>query len=90
LVFVGEQTDSMSITNQIQEQLISILQTNILPDQSFEIAYQWAGTMGVGPSKKPIIKRLNKHLVVGVRMGGMGVAIGTLVGQKLSNLVLNA
>ena len=90
LDFVGEQTATMTTTIQIQEQLISMLQTNILPNQSFEIAYQWAGTMGVGTSKKPIIQRLNKHQVVGVRMGGMGVAIGALVGQKLSNLVLNA
>lgn len=85
----GEYTTSMEHTNQVQDHLISILQTNILPGKSFEIAYQWAGTMGLGESKKPITKRIDKYTVVGVRMGGMGIAIGALVGEQLSKLVLN-
>ena len=41
--------------------------------------------MGVGSEKKPIIeKKLN--YVVGVRMGGMGIAIGATVGKKLADL----
>lgn len=45
--------------------------------------------MGVGTSKQPLIKKLHKNLIVGVRMGGMGVAIGSLVGEQLSKLTLN-
>ena len=89
LDFTGEQTLSMEPTARIQNHLISLLQTNIIPGKSFDIAYQWAGTMGLGTSKKPLIKRIDKHTVVGVRMGGMGVAIGSLVGEKLSKIVLN-
>ena len=37
--------------------------------------------MGVGTEKKPIIKHTSKNVVCAVRMGGMGVAIGSLVGQ---------
>jgi len=84
-----EQTVSMEPTARIQNHLISLLQTNIIPGKSFDIAYQWAGTMGLGKSKKPIIKRVDKHTVVGVRMGGMGVAIGSLVGENLSKIVLD-
>ncbi|MFM7596360.1 MAG: NAD(P)/FAD-dependent oxidoreductase, partial [Flavobacteriales bacterium] len=89
LDFTGEQTASMEHTPRIQNHLISLLQTNILPGKTFDIAYQWAGTMGLGSSKKPIIERIDCHTVVGVRMGGMGVAIGALVGEKLSNMVMN-
>ncbi len=87
--FNSENTTDMHITEPIQTQLISLLKSNILPNQMCEIDYQWAGTMGIGPTKQPIIEKIGKHIVVGVRMGGMGVAIGALVGEKLSNLVLN-
>ncbi len=37
--------------------------------------------MGVGTEKKPIIKKISPNVVCAVRMGGMGVAIGSFVGQ---------
>ena len=43
--------------------------------------------MGVGSQKKPIVKQLSNHIFCGVRLGGMGVAIGSLVGQELANLI---
>jgi hypothetical protein len=43
--------------------------------------------MCVGAEKKPIIRSLNKNVHAGVRMGGMGVAIGSAVGAALSKLV---
>lgn len=89
LDIAGEQTLSMEPTEHIQNHLISLLKTNILPGKSFDIAYQWAGTMGLGESKKPVIQRVDKHTVVGVRMGGMGIAIGSSVGENLSKIVLD-
>jgi gamma-glutamylputrescine oxidase len=89
LDFNAENTFAMEPSEPIQQALISLLKTNILPSQTFEIEYQWAGTMGVGTSKQPLIKKLHKNLIVGVRMGGMGVAIGSLVGEQLSKLTLN-
>ena len=37
--------------------------------------------------KKPILKKVSKNVYCGVRLGGMGVAIGSLVGKDLANLV---
>jgi hypothetical protein len=37
--------------------------------------------MGIGNEKMPIIKFVSKNVVCAVRMGGMGVAIGSLVGK---------
>ena len=56
LDFKAENTYSMKPTEHIQQALISLLKTNILPSQTFEIEYQWAGTMGVGTTKQPLVK----------------------------------
>jgi hypothetical protein len=38
--------------------------------------------MGIGNSKNPIVSQLSEN-VCGVRLGGMGVAIGSLIGTEL-------
>ena len=89
LDFEGETTTNFENTEKITNRLIQLLKNNILPNTTFEIDYSWAGIMGVGKSKKPIIKELSPNLYCGIRLGGMGVAIGTLVGKKLSEFVEN-
>jgi glycine/D-amino acid oxidase-like deaminating enzyme len=82
----GETTEEIKTTGQIQEKLVSLLENVILPNTPFEVDYSWAGIMGVGNEKQPIIEKLNNRVAIGVRMGGMGVAIGAAVGKKLANL----
>jgi hypothetical protein len=60
---------------------------NILPSTSFEVDYSWSGIMAVGSEKKPIIHKTNKNIAFGVRMGGMGLAIGASVGKELSKII---
>lgn len=43
--------------------------------------------MGLGASKNPIVEQLSEQVYCGVRLGGMGVAIGSLVGKELADLV---
>jgi gamma-glutamylputrescine oxidase len=62
-----------------------LLETVILPQQKFEIEHAWSGIMGIGPHKSYILQSVYPHVHVGVRMGGMGVALGSLVGMKLGN-----
>lgn len=50
-------------------------------------AYTWSGIIATGKSKKPIIKRIENGPIVAVRLGGMGVAIGSLVAYKVLDLV---
>ena len=45
--------------------------------------------MGVGDEKQPIVRKISDHVVIAVRMGGMGVAIGTLVGKQGAALLLS-
>jgi glycine/D-amino acid oxidase-like deaminating enzyme len=86
LDFEGEKTTLEQTTLKIQNALEELLQQVILPNQKIEIAQRWSGIMGVGAQKKPIIKQLEPHVYCGVRLGGMGVAIGAEVGQNLAEL----
>jgi glycine/D-amino acid oxidase-like deaminating enzyme len=85
--FEAEETDELNTSDQIINHLSYLLESRILPNQSFTIDHQWAGTMGVGSTKAPIIEEVNPGVFCAVRLGGMGVAIGSLVGKELSELI---
>ena len=87
LDFEGETTTSLSQTDLIQNRLEELLKNVILPNQDFKIAHRWSGIMGMGNSKNPIVSQLSENVYCGVRLGGMGVAIGSLIGQELAELL---
>jgi gamma-glutamylputrescine oxidase len=87
LDFQGENTFELDQTELIQHALEELLKEKLIPNQDFTIDYRWSGTMGVGNEKGPIIEKINPNTAVGVRLGGMGVAIGSLVGEKLAFLL---
>ena len=82
----GENTTEFGLTEQIQERLQALLREIIIPGRNIEITHRWSGIMGVGSQKKPLIERLSEHVSCGVRLGGMGVAIGSHIGAKLAHL----
>ncbi|MGG6229674.1 NAD(P)/FAD-dependent oxidoreductase [Tenacibaculum sp. SDUM215027] len=87
LDFKGEETTDFGQTALIQNKLEEILKTTILPNTKVEVEHRWSGIMGVGNQKKTIVKKLSNNVFCGVRLGGMGVAIGSLVGKELAELV---
>lgn len=87
LDFESEETTTFGQTKIIQDKLETLLKATILPNDSFTIDHRWSGIMGVGSRKKPIVKQISNHTYCGVRLGGMGVAIGSLVGRELADLV---
>ena len=87
LDFKAEETTNLGLTDLVQDTLTNLLTTTILPKTPFEIDGRWSGIMGVGKQKKPIVKRIAPHVFCGVRLGGMGVAIGSSIGNDLANLV---
>lgn len=86
LDFSVEETTQFSQTDNIQNKLEDLLKTIILPKIPFEIEHRWSGIMGIGKQKQPIVKQLSNNVFCGVRLGGMGVAIGSLVGKELADL----
>ena len=90
LDFNGETTVDMEITPVIQSHLEKLLSDMILPDSDYSIEMRWSGIMGLGDAKNPIIKKVSENIYCAVRMGGMGVAIGTLVGNEVAGMVLDS
>ncbi len=86
LDFQTEETTKFGQTQLVQNHLEKLLKEVILPDNHFEIDHRWSGIMGVGTQKHPIVKPLSNNVFCGVRLGGMGVAIGSIVGKDLANL----
>lgn len=87
LDFDGETTTELAQTELIQNKLEDLLKNVILPNQNYKIEHRWSGIMGLGSSKNPIVSQLSDNVYCGVRLGGMGVAIGSLVGKELAELV---
>lgn len=87
LDFEGETTTELGQTELIQNRLEALLKEVILPNTDFKVAHRWSGIMGLGSSKRPIVEQLSENVYCGVRLGGMGVAIGSLIGQELADLV---
>jgi glycine/D-amino acid oxidase-like deaminating enzyme len=87
LDFETETTTAFEQTEIIQNKLEKLLKDVILPNQNFEIEHRWSGIMGVGNSKNPIVSQLSENVYCGVRLGGMGIAIGSLIGTELADLV---
>ena len=87
LDFETETTTEFAQTEIIQNKLEQLLKEVILPNHDFKIAHRWSGIMGVGNSKQPIVSQLSNHVYCGVRLGGMGVAIGSVIGTELADLI---
>ena len=87
LDFKAEETTDLGQTELVQTELERLLREVILPNTPFEIDRRWSGIMGVGTQKKPIVKSISDRIYTGVRLGGMGVAIGSQVGRDLADLV---
>lgn len=87
LDFETENTDQFNNTDLVINKLKEILTQNILPNQPFEIEQTWSGIMGVGSDKNPIVEKYSDNIALGVKMGGMGIAIGSLIGEKVSGLL---
>jgi len=77
----AETTDEFGVTPLIQNTLETFLRQVILPNQAVKIDHRWSGILGVGNQKSPIVKKYSEHIGIAVRLGGMGVAIGSLVGH---------
>lgn len=82
-----EETTEMATTEEIQNYLESLLSKHFLPNQKYEIDMRWSGVMGIGESKDVIVKNVSPNVYCAVRLGGMGIALGTYIGQEVSKMV---
>ena len=85
----SEFTDQFGTTFLIREYLKTILES-ISPGASSNIDHWWSGILGIGPTKYPICEWVEPDILVGVRLGGMGIAIGSYLGEKLATEIVNS
>lgn len=84
--FVQEESTLDQLNEKIQHDLEQKLKHLILPGHEVAIDQRWTGIMAFGPQKKPIVKKISPRIYAGVRLGGMGVAIGSKLGEMLAEL----
>ncbi len=85
----NEATDVFGTTPTVRNGLLRLLSEVIAPNQAPEVDTWWSGIMGLGAVKRPIVQMISPHVGIAVRMGGMGVAIGSLVGQEGADMLRN-
>ncbi|MBK8620323.1 MAG: FAD-binding oxidoreductase [Saprospiraceae bacterium] len=79
----NESTDQFGNTLKIQHELMRFLE-RLYPGASENIEMWWSGILGIGNVKEPILSWKDEDIILGVRLGGMGVAIGSFLGDKLA------
>jgi len=83
-----ETTEEFGPNPLIRKALVELLEKVVCPNQTVAIDSWWTGILGLGPDKKPIVENISPNVTAAIRLSGMGVAIGTLVGQQGADLVL--
>jgi gamma-glutamylputrescine oxidase len=83
----AEETTEPGLTNLVQDALQDFLDNIILPGKKPEIQFRWSGVMGFGSELKPTIEEVRPGLYVAARCNGMGVAMGSLIGEQIADLV---
>lgn len=84
----AENTDAFGSNPHITEALDQFLHRHLGADPKDLVEYRWSGIIGVGPDKSPIVTRISPHVTAGVRLSGMGVALASLIGERLADEVL--
>jgi len=82
-----EATADSAVSDRVQDALDRFLHKHLLPDPSIPVTHRWAGIMGMGNEKAPLIKRVREQVYCAVRMSGVGVAISPLVGKQVAKLM---
>ncbi|MDO6432310.1 FAD-dependent oxidoreductase [Flavitalea sp. BT771] len=85
--FEAENTDQMTTTLEIQQELERFLKEVILPGRNYSIDHRWSGIMGMGSEKMPLLQSVNERVFCAVRMSGMGVALAPLIGERVARLM---
>lgn len=87
LDFRAEETSEFGLTDLVQHKLDELLREVILPDTPYEVEQRWSGIMGFGSEKNTIVQLVSEKICCAIRLSGMGIAIGSLVGEEGAELV---
>lgn len=83
-----ENTAEFGFNPIVVEHLEHFLYTHLTSRSHSTIDFRWSGIIDVGSQKSPIIKAVSPNVFAGVRLSGMGIALASLMGEELTQLVL--
>ncbi|MCF8255448.1 MAG: FAD-binding oxidoreductase [Bacteroidia bacterium] len=86
LDFTTEETTAFGSNRTILNTLESYLKEFILPQTNYSIEHTWSGIMAFGNNKQPLVQALSKRQFIGIRLNGMGVALGSKIAKDLVKL----
>ena len=84
-----EETTDFSTSNTIQNELETFLQQHIASAYQYGIEHRWSGVMGFSENKKPLLKKIDENVFVGMACNGMGVALIPIFSEDLCKSVLD-
>lgn len=86
--FKGEESDKFEANETVERELKRFLYEEIF-DKEVKIESKWSGIMGMGTSKEktPIVKEVEPGVFMAARLGGMGVALSSMIAEDLVNLM---
>lgn len=76
------------VPDHLRNALAQLVNTYLFPHEKVVFSHEWMGYLGVGATREPLVGRHSDRVSYAVRMGGMGVAIGSAVGRQLAELAL--
>lgn len=82
-----EHTDQHAFNEGIRTYLKQFLAKHVLGFPA-KIEFEWTGILGVGKGKYPLLEWVEPNVLTAVRLGGMGVALGTQVGRDAAEKLL--
>ncbi len=86
--FEGENTFENAINPKVKRAILEKTE-KILNGIPFEEEMWWTGIMGFGNKKMPIVKKVSEKITIGVRLGGMGVALASKIGEEIADEIIN-
>lgn len=82
-----ETTDQFGVNEEIKDHLIRFTNEVLKPDEEWQIESEWSGIMGFTESKTPVLERIDEHRYIAAGLSGMGVAIGTKIGDMAAAMI---
>lgn len=84
-----EETNDLSISQNIQESLEMFLKTNIIQGYQFEIEQRWSGIMAFSHTKTPILNQQDEGLWYAMACNGMGVALTPIWAELIAEKIVS-
>lgn len=84
----SSETDQFQLDSELGAHLRAVLVSVLPKDVPPRIDFEWSGVLGLGTTRMPQVQRLESGIVLAAGLGGMGVALGSLLGKEAAQMIL--